>query len=266
MAMTGIINSKGGVGKSTGAVNLSATAGKNGNKVLLVDLDPQGSCTKNLGIDELSIKHNFVLDDYAATRMFYEKVAPSKLIIDTGFGFDIIPAGRDLLKLEQYIPSIPNGDSLLLRVFNADEALDYDYIFFDSPGFMGHIVASIINLTGDITISNIATPGSTRGLVDLLEMIEEMNEFRESFPGLDPINIRGHFFCRAEPKTIVHREQDQEVMEVLGDAHLANFSISKTTDIGTSEKICKPFISMSPTHKVTNEFQALFEELFKEDK
>ena len=60
------------------------------------------------------------------------------------------------------------------------------------------------------------------------KMKDEMNEFRESFPGLKPINIRGHFFCRAEPKTVIHRDQTMGVMELLGDVHLANNYISKT--------------------------------------
>ncbi len=263
MIKTGLINRKGGVAKSTSAVNLAAVAGKRGYKTLLIDLDPQGSCTTSLGIDELAIEHNFILEDYAATRMFLEKVPPSLLTIDTGAGFDIIPAGSDLMKLEQFIPTVPNGDSLLLRVFNADKDLDYDIIIFDTPGFMGHIVASVMNVTGDYCISNLASPGSTRCLIDVLEMSSSINEFRESL-GSSPVKLRGHFFCRAEPQTRIHTEQDQEVAEVLHDAHKKDFYISKATDIQQSEKHCRPIVTLMPEHKVSQEYEKLFDELFKE--
>ncbi|MCG8313807.1 MAG: ParA family protein [Pseudomonadales bacterium] len=265
MIKNAVTNKKGGVGKSTSAINFAASAAQKGKKALLIDLDPQGTCTSSLGIDELSIRENFVLEDYAATRMFYEKVPPSQLTISTEFGFDIIPAGTDLMTLEQYIPTVPNGDSLLLRVFSADKNLDYDLIIFDTPGFIGHIVASVINVTGDITIPNLGTPGSTRSLIDVLEMIEEMNEFRESFPGMTPINIRGHFFCRAEPNTIIHKDQDKEVSELLGDVHLKEYFISKSTEVAKSEAACKPIVCMLPEHKVSVEYRRLFDELFKGD-
>lgn len=262
--MTGVINRKGGVAKSTTAVNLAAVAGMRGLKTLLVDLDPQGTCTANLGIDELAVKMNVDLENYAASRMFLEKVAPSRLVMDSGFGFDIIPAGSELMALEQYIPSIPNGDYLLARVFAADEQLKkYDFIILDSPGFMGHIVASIVNVTGDITIPNLASPGSTRGLIEVLTMVEEMNAFRSSFPGMEPIHMRGHFFCRAEPNTMIHKSQDAQVTELLGEVHLPECFISKSTEIGKSEYGRMPMILMDPDHKISQEYQRLFDRLFQ---
>jgi cellulose biosynthesis protein BcsQ len=168
------------------------------------------------------------------------------------------------MALEQYIPSVPNGDYLLARVFSADEKIkEYDFIFFDSPGFMGHLVASIINVTGDITIPNLASPGSTRGLIDVLSMVEEMNLFRSSFPGLGPVNMRGHFFCRAEPNTTIHQRQDMEVKELLGDVHLPDFHISKSTEIAKSEQGRMPLVLMEPNHKIAREYQRLFDRLFQ---
>jgi cellulose biosynthesis protein BcsQ len=128
---------------------------------------------------------------------------------------------------------------------------------------MGHLVASIINVTGDITIPNLASPGSTRGLIDVLSMVEEMNLFRSSFPGLGPVNMRGHFFCRAEPNTTIHQRQDMEVKELLGDVHLPDFHISKSTEIAKSEQGRMPLVLMEPNHKIAREYQRLFDRLFQ---
>lgn len=265
MIKTGVINRKGGVCKSTTAVNLAAIAGQRGLRTLLVDLDPQGTCTANVGIDDKLMDDGKNIDDYAASRIFIEKLAPSLITLDTGFGFDIIPAGHELMALEQFIPSVPNGDTLLTRVINADKNLNYDFILFDSPGFTGHIMASIINATGDIVIPNVATPSNTRALLEMVPMIAEMNEFRASFASLGPIKQRGHFFCRAKPQELVYRDQERQVEELLGDVHLSNFYISASTEIGKSEVAKVPFVLMEEGHRITTEYNRLFDRLFKDD-
>ena len=262
--MTGVINRKGGVCKTTTTINLAALAANAGYKALLVDFDPQGSCTGNLDVAGTLEQRGANIEDYAASRIILERLNPSMLAVDSGFGFDIIPAGFELMSLEQYIPSVPNGDTLLSRIMLNDKELNYDFIIFDTPGFMGHIVASVVNVTGDIIIPNIATASSTAGLTDVLAMVREMNEFRAAYPGLGKVNIRGHFFCRAEPNTQAYRVENEKMTEMLGGIHLPDHFISKSTEIAKSELGKMPLVLMAPSHRVSTEYKSLFDRLFAE--
>lgn len=270
MIKTGVVNGKGGVTKSTTTLNLAATAAKNGKKTLLIDLDPQGSSSNNCGMEELSIENDIDLDAYSAYRIFNERVAPSELALQTKYeNLHIIPAGLDLMKLEQEIPTIPNGDTILDRVLRSDNDLDYDLIIFDSPGFIGHIVHSIANACDSVIIPNLATASSTRGLIDVFQMLDQMNDFRAAFER-DDITIRGHFFCRSEPTTRIHKEQTLEVIELFNEmgfpknTHKENISIKRTTKIPQSESSLQPFVYMFPENDVTHQFNRLFKELFPE--
>jgi cellulose biosynthesis protein BcsQ len=182
---------------------------------------------------------------------------------------DIIPSGMNLMRLEQFIPTIANGDLLLRRIMKNDPALSkYDHIIFDTAGFMGHIIASIINATGDIIIPNLASAAATRSLIELFSMIEEINETRNDF-NEPPVFIRGHFFCRAEKDTTAYRAEERKVEEFfeeigLGKAtHKANLYISKTTAIQESENLEVPFVICESEHKVAHQFNRAFKELFK---
>lgn len=264
---TGIINGKGGVAKSTTALNLATTAASFGIKTLLIDLDPQRSCTMNLGVDEIE---GFDIDSHSAYRMFTDRVPPSELVIETKIkNLFLVPAGLELMKLEQEIPRMPNGDTLLNRVIQNDDNLDFQFVVFDSPGFIGHIVHSIINATGDLLIPNLASATSTRSLIDVFDVIAQVDDFRAQFPGMSPVNIRGHVFCRAEPDTLIHKEQEREVSELLSQlgyptAHKANLSISKSTKIAQSESMQTPFVVMDKDHKITHQFNRMFKELYPE--
>lgn len=273
MITTSVINGKGGVAKSTTALNIAALSATKSKKTLLIDLDPQGTCTYNSGISKLCFDRDMDIEDFSAYRMFAEKLAPSKLALQTSFeNLDIIPSSSRLIQLEQEIPAIPNGDTLLTRIFANDKGLEkYDLIIFDSPGYIGHIVHSIVNVTADIIIPNLASASSTRGLIDVFTMVEHMNDFRSAY-NLPSVKIRGHFFARAEPATLIHKEQEREIESLFSelgleaDTHKASCNIPKSTQVIQSESAQQPFVTMPEfkDHKVTFQFNRLFKALFQE--
>lgn len=125
-----IFNQKGGVGKTTTVINLAAALGKLNQKILVIDIDPQGNATSGLGIDksslELSIYHGLI-----------NGVALDNLILESSAeNVDIIPSNVDLAGAEIELIEIEERELILKRSIEAIED-KYDYIFIDCPPSLG---------------------------------------------------------------------------------------------------------------------------------
>ena len=137
-------NQKGGVGKTTTAVNLSACIAELGKKVLLIDLDPQGNATSGLGV---STKNAYTLYDVMA-----DGVEAEKAVKVTKFkNLSVIPASVDLSGCEIELIGMENRESVLK---NALKELDgeYDYIFIDSPPSLGLLTLNALTAANSVLV------------------------------------------------------------------------------------------------------------------
>ncbi len=127
-----IVNQKGGVGKTTSAVNLTAAVGAKGKKVLLVDIDPQGNATSGLGINKRDVK----LSSYDN---IISGVPALQTIVHSPFkNVDVIPSTMDLAGAELELVDVDKRESKL-RSCLALVKQQYDYIFLDCPPSLGLI-------------------------------------------------------------------------------------------------------------------------------
>ncbi len=127
-----IVNQKGGVGKTTTAVNLTAAVGALGKKALLVDIDPQGNATSGLGIN----KRQIALSTYDN---IINGVPAEKTILRAPFqNVDVIPSNMDLAGAELELVELPRREAKL-RSCLALVKNQYDYIFLDCPPSLGLI-------------------------------------------------------------------------------------------------------------------------------
>jgi chromosome partitioning protein len=140
-----IANQKGGVGKSTTAVNLSAALAQLNKRVLLLDLDPQGNSSSGLGIDKSKLKVH-------AYDLLMEGASVHQVIKSTPVpGLSIIPAGIELASAEVELVS------LLSREYRLKEAVSsmrsyYDYIFIDCPPSLGLLTINALTAADSILI------------------------------------------------------------------------------------------------------------------
>ena len=157
-----VVNQKGGVGKTTTAVNLTAALTELGKKVLLCDFDPQANATSGLGINKRKLK-NSVYD------VIVNELPVKEAIVNTSFG-DVLPATADLAGAAVELLSIPDSNQQLRKALN-EVKNQYDLIFIDCPPSL-----EMLTLNGLVAADGILVPVqceyyALEGLTDLMNTL-----------------------------------------------------------------------------------------------
>ncbi|MCQ2455609.1 MAG: AAA family ATPase [Clostridia bacterium] len=162
-----VVNQKGGVGKTTTAVNLVSGIGMLGKKVLLVDADPQGNSTSGYGINKKDVA-------FSSYELFIGEAKVSQTIIKTGFkNVDIVPASIDLAAAEVDLINIEHREAQLKTALSPVRE-QYDYIFIDCPPSLGLITINALNASDTVLVPIQCEYFALEGLSQLMASVRQV--------------------------------------------------------------------------------------------
>lgn len=175
-----VVNQKGGVGKTTTAVNTAASLARAGKNVLLVDLDPQGNATMGCGIDKRRLQGSVY-------PMLLGLESAADVRLSTPFGFDLLPANRDLAAAELELVDFSDREQRLKRAIDSLASYHDDFVLIDCPPSL-----SILTLNGLCAAHGVIIPMQCEyyALEGVSDLINTIGKVQSNFnPRLDMLGL-----------------------------------------------------------------------------
>lgn len=245
-----IANQKGGVGKSTTAINLSAACALNGKKVLLLDLDPQGN--SSLSFVEPQTINGSAFEFFTETsEPCADFIYPTKVT-----NLDIIPSKINLAKLEAKL--VGDFDAIFrLRDRLEEIRCNYDLIFIDTPPTLGLITVNALVAANHVLIPIQSSYFALEGTDDLLETIEKVRS--RPNPELELLGVLVTLF---DKRTSLSKDVERHIRQVFGKKAFKTV-ISRSVRLEESPAHKETIFTYSPKSSGSMEYQELSKEVLK---
>ncbi len=254
-----IANQKGGVGKTTTALNLAYVLSEQGKKVLLVDVDPQSNLTMCFGVDRPEELDTTIYHLMMAVIEERELPDKNKYIISNG-NIDLIPCSIELSAVEVNLVNAMSRE-ITLRTILQNLRKDYDYIIIDCMPSLGMLTINALAACDSVLIT--ATPQylSAKGLELLLRTIIKVKK------RINPnIEIDGILITMFTDRTILSREILNLINEAYGkQIRIFENKIPSSIKVGESNLKSKSIIEYQPNNKVAIAYNEFTKEYIKNE-
>ncbi|HDD31743.1 MAG TPA: ParA family protein [Thermococcus litoralis] len=246
MPAISIANQKGGVGKSTTAINLSAALALKGKRVLLVDMDPQGATTVGLGLRNANPTiYNVILDEAEIE----DVIIPTQIE-----GLELIPSNIALSGAEIELSS-QIGREYILRNKLAKIKDKYDYVIIDTPPSLGILTMNSLVASDEVIIPIQAEYYALEGIGLLLKAIKLVRERL----GI-PLEIRGFLITMFDKRTNLSKEVKEEVRRIFGEKVFRTM-IPRNVKLAEAPSHGKPIFLYAPDSRGAKAYMKLAEEV-----
>jgi chromosome partitioning protein len=248
-----IANQKGGVGKTTTAINLAGSLAEQGYRILCVDMDPQSNLTVGLGINLRTV------DRSIADALVDPAISLDDVIVPTQTAnVDVAPSTIDLSATENVLFSAIGREQALRDVLDSPAAAHYDYVLIDCPPTLGLLTLNALVASDGVIIPVQTQYYALKGFTALMNVITQIRT-----KGLNPrLRVLGLLPTFYDGRTVLGRDMLQEMRD-LGDHHIFENMIRQTVRLGEAPLVGRPVTSYASNTEAARAYRGLAREVIE---